>query len=186
LTSFIYYVFIAWLPAMLSEAGYAAERAGSLHGLMQFAGGAPGLLLLPLLPRMKNQRAIAFIAPLPGSVGLLGLLYAPSYAAIWILLFGLGLGAALILSLSFVSLRAGSPSQAAALSAMAQSVGYLLAAIGPALFGAVHDAAGGWGLALGICAVLCVVMALIGLGAGRAVQIGHDQSAAVCSPMAST
>lgn len=173
LTSFIYYVAIAWLPAMLVQLGYTPERAGSLHGLMQFAGGAPGLLLLPLLPRLKDQRALAFVSPLLGAAGLLGLLYAPSLATLWIFLFGVGLGAALILSLSFVSLRASSPSQAATLSAMAQSLGYLMAAVGPALFGAVHDVTGNWSIALGLCAVLCGVMAVIGLGAGRSAQIGN-------------
>jgi CP family cyanate transporter-like MFS transporter len=173
LTSFIYYVAIAWLPAMLAQMGYTPERAGSLHGLMQFASGAPGLLLLPLLPRLKDQRALAFVSPLLGAAGLLGLLYAPSFATLWIFLFGAGLGAALILSLSFVSLRASSPSQAATLSAMAQSLGYLMAAVGPALFGAVHDVTGNWSIALSLCAGLCVVMAVIGLGAGRSAQIGH-------------
>ncbi|WP_269747775.1 hypothetical protein [Achromobacter spanius] len=55
---------------------------------------------------------------------------------------------------------------------MAQCVGYLFAASGPALMGALHDRLGGWSVALALCAILCVAMAVIGLYAGRAIQIG--------------
>jgi CP family cyanate transporter-like MFS transporter len=41
----------------------------------------------------------------------------------------------MILGLTFIGLRASSAHQAAALSGMAQSVGYLLAACGPPLMG---------------------------------------------------
>ncbi len=48
----------------------------------------------------------------------------------------------MILGLTFIGLRASSAHQAAALSGMAQSVGYLLAACGPPLMGKIHDANG--------------------------------------------
>jgi CP family cyanate transporter-like MFS transporter len=90
---------------------------------------------------------------------------------VWIIFFGLGAGAAIILGLAFVSLRASNSHQAAALSGMSQCVGYLLAAAGPPLVGRLHDASGNWSVALAICAALCLVMALLGLFAGRAVHI---------------
>ena len=43
--------------------------------------------------------------------------------------------------------------------------------------GALHDRLGGWSVALGLCAALCVAMAVVGLYAGRAIQI--------CGPRAS-
>lgn len=170
ITCLVYYVAIAWLPAILADAHYSSAQAGSLHGLMQLSGAAPGIILLPLLPRLKDQRVVAFASPMLGALGLLGLTFYPAWAALWIVLFGLGMSAALILSLAFVGLRSANLQQAASLSAMAQSVGYLLAAIGPTLAGKLHDASGGWGLALGGCIGLCVVMAVIGGFAGRA---GH-------------
>ena len=54
---------------------------------------------------------------------------------------------------------------------MAQCIGYLLAAAGPTLVGALHDILGGWSVTLSLCTLLCCVMALIGLLAGRAIQI---------------
>jgi CP family cyanate transporter-like MFS transporter len=35
INSFVFYVGVSWLPAILRDAGYTAERAGALHGLLQ-------------------------------------------------------------------------------------------------------------------------------------------------------
>jgi CP family cyanate transporter-like MFS transporter len=171
INSFVYYVATAWLPSILTDAGYSSAQAGNLHGLLQLATAVPGLILVPLVNRMKDQRAIAFGTMLLAMIGLLGLIVEPAWATLWTTLVGLGAGAALILGLAFVSLRATTPHQAAALSGMAQCIGYLFAATGPTLVGVIHDFAGNWNVALGICAVLCLVTAILGLFAGRAIHI---------------
>lgn len=172
INSFVFYVAVSWLPAILRDAGYSAERAGTLHGLLQLMSAAPALFLAPLVRRMKDQRAAAFCSAAASFVALAGLILAPGLATLWIALLGLGTGGGIILGLAFVGLRASHAQQAAALSGMAQCVGYLFAASGPALVGALHDRLGGWSVALSVCAVLCSAMALIGLYAGRAIQIG--------------
>jgi CP family cyanate transporter-like MFS transporter len=172
LTCFIYFAAIAWLPSILQEAGDSSARAGALHGWMQLAGAVPALLLMPLLHRMPDQRWIAFASPALSAVGLAGLLVAPAFAALWVFAFGMGMGSALILSLAFVGLRAGSQQVAASLSGMSQSIGYLLAAVGPTLVGYLHEAARGWTAPLIACAVLCLVMCALGLSVGRAAHIG--------------
>lgn len=173
INSFVFYVAVSWLPAILRDAGYSAERAGSLHGFMQLASAAPALFLAPLLRRLKDQRAAAFCAAGASLVAFAGLIAAPAWGVLWIVFLGLGTGAGIILGLAFVGLRASHAQQAAALSGMAQCVGYLFAATGPALVGGLHDALGGWGVALGVCAALCGLMAVAGLYAGRAIQIGR-------------
>ncbi len=173
INSFAFYVGVSWLPAILREAGYSAERAGTLHGLLQLMSAGPALFLAPVVRRMKDQRAAAFCSAAASFVALAGLIAAPGWATLWIVLLGLGTGGGIILGLAFVGLRASHAQQAAALSGMAQCVGYLFAASGPALMGALHDALGGWGVALGVCAALCVAMAVTGLYAGRAIQIGQ-------------
>lgn len=93
--------------------------------------------------------------------------YSEAQAIIWTLLFGFGSGATMILGLTFIGLRASSAHQAAALSGMAQSVGYLLAACGPPVMGKLHDASGSWYLPLSGVTVLAIIMAIFGLYAGR-------------------
>ncbi|MDH2911132.1 CynX/NimT family MFS transporter [Kosakonia sp. HypNH10] len=167
INSLIYYIVIGWLPSILISQGFSEAQAGSLHGVLQLATAAPGLLVPLVLHRLRDQRAIAALVALLCAAGALGLWLQPGHAAIWTVVYGFGSGATMILGLTFIGLRASSAHQAAALSGMAQSVGYLLAACGPPLMGKVHDASGDWHLPLIACALLSVVMALCGAFAGR-------------------
>lgn len=173
INSFVFYVSVSWLPAILRDAGYSAERAGSLLGMLQLMSIGPALFLGPLVRRMKDQRAVAFSVAVASLVGFVGLVVAPGWGTLWIVLIGLGTGGGIILGLMFVGLRASHAQQAAALSGMAQCIGYLFAASGPTLVGALHDRLGGWSVALGLCAGLCVAMAGCGLLAGRNIQVGQ-------------
>ncbi|HGV8507555.1 TPA: CynX/NimT family MFS transporter [Salmonella enterica subsp. enterica serovar Typhimurium] len=167
LNSLIYYVITGWLPTILISHGYSEAQAGSLHGLLQLATAAPGLAIPLILHRFNDQRWIAALVSLLCAVGAAGLWFVPGQAIIWTLLFGFGSGATMILGLTFIGLRASSAHQAAALSGMAQSVGYLLAACGPPVMGKLHDASGSWYLPLSGVTVLAIIMAIFGLYAGR-------------------
>lgn len=167
LNSLIYYVIIGWLPAILISHGYSEAQAGSLHGLLQLATAAPGLLIPLILFRFKDQRTLAALISLMCAVGAAGFWLIPDQAVLWTLMFGFGSGATMILGLTFIGLRASSAHQAAALSGMAQSVGYLLAACGPPLMGKIHDLNGSWQIPLVGVALLAILMAAFGLYAGR-------------------
>lgn len=171
INSLLYYVLVGWLPAILTQQGYSAAEAGSVHGLMQLSCALPGLVLGAVVSRMNNQVVISTAMALAIGVALLGFLYVPGWATLWAVLFGAGSGSAIILSLMFMSLRVGSAHQAAALSGMAQGVGYLLAACGPTLAGKAHDLAGSWNTVMMGGFVLAVVMAVFGALAGRARQM---------------
>ncbi|MFE1280265.1 CynX/NimT family MFS transporter [Klebsiella aerogenes] len=171
INSLVYYVIVGWLPAILQSMGYSEAHAGSLHGLLQLATAAPGLAIPLVLHRLKDQRGIAVLVALMCVFSTLGLWLLPGQAVIWTLIFGFGSGATMILGLTFIGLRASSAHQAAALSGMAQTIGYLLAACGPPLIGKIHDAYGDWHIPLIIVALIAVVMALFGALAGRAREI---------------
>jgi CP family cyanate transporter-like MFS transporter len=129
------------------------------------------LIVGPAVQRMKDQRGVAIAMSFATAASLLGLWQLPSFAVVWVALFGFGAGAAFILGLAFLSLRAAHSHQAAALSGMAQCLGYSLAAAGPLLAGLAHDATGGWDVALACCVVATVLMAILGNLAGRATTI---------------
>ncbi|MCE9983400.1 CynX/NimT family MFS transporter [Leclercia adecarboxylata] len=167
INSLIYYVIIGWLPAILQSHGYSETEAGSLHGLLQLATAAPGIVVPLILLRLKDQRGVAGLSAMMCAVSSAGLWFMPDLAVMWTLIFGFGSGATMILGLTFIGLRASSAHQAAALSGMAQSVGYLLAACGPPLMGKIHDANGDWRIPLLACGLVSVVMAICGILAGR-------------------
>lgn len=85
----------------------------------------------------------------------------------WILIGGLGTGASLSVSLLFMAVRARTQLAATALSGMAQSVGYLIAATGPAAFGLVHELTGGWGAPLALVLGVMTAQLVIGFLVGR-------------------
>lgn len=171
INSLIYYVIIGWLPAIMISHGYSEAQAGSLHGLLQLATAAPGLLIPLVLYRFKDQRTIAALVSLMCAVGAAGFAVMPEQAALWTVLFGFGSGATMILGLTFIGLRASSAHQAAALSGMAQSVGYLLAACGPPMMGKIHDLNNSWQIPLVGVALLALIMAVFGVCAGREKEI---------------
>ncbi|HDR2788172.1 TPA: CynX/NimT family MFS transporter [Enterobacter asburiae] len=167
INSLIYYVIIGWLPAILQSHGYSETQAGSMHGVLQLATAVPGLAVPLILHRLKDQRGIAGCVALMCAVSAAGFWFAPGLALIWTVIFGFGSGATMILGLTFIGLRASSAHQAAVLSGMAQSIGYLLAACGPPLMGKIHDSAGDWRIPLMACALASIVMAGCGVLAGR-------------------
>lgn len=171
LISFIYYVMTAWLPSMLVARGYTSAEAGSIHGMLQLATACPGIVLVPLVQRLADQRALAAGMASLVVVSLLALQWLPGWAYICVPLFGFGTGGAFLLALSFIGLRAGSAPQAAALSGMVQCVGYLMSATGPALMGVLHDVTFSWQGPLYVCIGLSVVIGVLGIYAGRNVQL---------------
>ena len=177
INSLIYYVIIGWLPSILISHGYSEAQAGSLHGLLQLATAIPGLVIGLMLSRLKDQRGIAVLMAMLWCLSAIGLWLLPDFASVWVCIGGFGSGAAMILGLSFIGLRTGSAHQAAALSGMAQCVGYLLAAFGPPVMGKIHDVSGDWRLPLLGCALLSIAMAVFGAWAGRNAEIGSATNA---------
>jgi len=165
--SAVYYAVATWLPSILADAGFTQATAGTLHGVMQLATALPGLFLAPLVQRTRDQRGIAAALVSLGLVSIVGLCFVPGWAVLWVSGFGLGVGGAFILALAFLGLRTRSADQTARLSGMTQSVGYVLSASAPVLFGALHDKTGSWSPVLAICALLCGLLIILGLAAGR-------------------
>lgn len=169
--SMVYYVMISWLPSMVATAGFDAQSAGKLHGLMQLASSFSGFLLLAVLPYCKDQRIVAVLTTLLSMLGLLGIWLMPAGSYLWSFLFGFGNGATFILALSFFGLRTHNNQQAAALSGMAQSISYCLAALAPWLMGTLHEYTHSWSEVLVACVLINSGIAVLGLYAGRQQQI---------------
>ena len=172
LNSLVYYVLVSWLPTFLVDSGFSATQAGSLHGLLQLATALPGLIIGAVIVRYRDQRWIAMMMAALWVISLLGLWGMPSWAIVWVSTAGVGSGAAMILGLSLIGLRSVSAHQAVALSGMAQAIGYLLAAAGPAAIGKLHDQSGGWHLPLLFCTICAVIMMIMGFLAGKDRVIG--------------
>ncbi|HEX3502219.1 MAG TPA: MFS transporter [Xanthobacteraceae bacterium] len=172
LQSFSYYVAVSWLPSVLQDMGYTAGAAGWIITLFQIVALAATLAMPSLIRRGRDQRLLAVATPMLLVVAILGLIAAPGAALFWIVLAGIGNGPTMILALTFFGLRTNDHRQAAALSLMAQSIGYFIAALGPIIFGLLHDVSHGWTVPLLALAASLVIQAAAGFGAGRDTRVG--------------
>jgi CP family cyanate transporter-like MFS transporter len=172
LQSTVFYLLITWLPSIEQSDGVSAATAG-FHQLLLNAFGILGsLCVVWLVPRMKDQRLLAVISTLMLAGPIVGVLVDPGLDAIWISIGGLGSGVSFVLAITLFGLRTVNHGQTAALSGMAQSAGYLLAACGPIIIGVIHDQTGSWTPALVIILILLAGQFAAGLLAGRNRVIG--------------
>lgn len=162
-----FYTVFSWYSSILQSYGTSETTAGWLLFAYQLIGVVMSFVMPVVLSRMRDQRAAAVTSAVLTMTGYLGLLFAPGLAVLWVLVTGFGAGGVFFLALAFFSLRAADPRSSAALSGMGQSIGYLVAAVGPVLFGFLHDVTNGWRVPLAVLAGVSAAHALIGLRAGR-------------------
>ncbi|MGG0656169.1 CynX/NimT family MFS transporter [Rummeliibacillus pycnus] len=145
LQSLIFYTTAAWIPAMLEAQGMSANQAGWMFSIMQFSQ-LPMTFLIPILAgRKSDQRSLVVMFGSFYVVGFAGILMnLTSLTMLWMILIGLAGGASFGLAMMFFSLRTHNALEAAELSGTAQSIGYLLAAVGPVLYGYIHDLFESW------------------------------------------
>jgi CP family cyanate transporter-like MFS transporter len=172
LQSLAYYVTLTWLPEILREEGMSATRAGWMLALSQAVAILTMFLAPVIAGRRPSQQGVVVAAVALSSAGTLGLLLLGDTAGtLWVVLLGLGQGACFSLALTFFALRAPDSQHATALSGMAQTVGYLLAAVGPSLFGVLRDATHAWTVPLVLLLAVTVCLLVAGLGAARDAHI---------------
>jgi MFS transporter, CP family, cyanate transporter len=161
-----FYATLAWLPSVFHSHGLSTTKSGLLLSLSLVVGLIPALTLPSLAARAHHQRAFMLGVIACIATGWLGVLLAPTTLPyLWVIILGLGQNAAFPLALTLIVLRGGS--QTSGLSTLSQSVGYLVAALGPLLIGVIHDAAGSWTPPLILLLSLLVPQLAVGLSAAR-------------------
>jgi len=162
-----YYVLITWLPSIEQDAGISDTTAGLHLVLFSIFGIGGSLGCSALLARLRNQQVLGACIALVLVVANLGIMLAPGATVVWACVAGIGGGSSIVFALSLFGMRARSHRTAASLSGMAQSLGYILAAVGPVAVGALHDATGSWTPPMAVLLVLSGCLVVAGLLAGR-------------------
>lgn len=90
---------------------------------------------------------------------------------LWMTLLGLGQGACISLSLSYIVWRSPDTEHTGQLSTMAQGFGYLVAGLGPLGMGALYAATNSWTAPLITLGVLLIAQLVAGIIASRPVYI---------------
>lgn len=166
--SVMYFTMVTWLPDMLISKGLTPVRSGLALSYMQLISligtfFAPGLLM-----KLRQQQGVI----LGVSIG-----YLLGYSLLfwdqqWIIftsmtIIGIGSGASLSIAYTLISLRTLEDQTTSKLSGMVQSAGYILAALGPLLFGVSLDLVGNWDFLNWFLLIMTIQFLIFGWGAGK-------------------
>jgi CP family cyanate transporter-like MFS transporter len=177
LQSTIYYTVVTWWPAVEQSGGVSPVVAGWHQFAYQMFGLVGTVLCAATINRLRDQRALAVGVSVLMFAGILGQLLAPALGLLWVALIGLGSGGSIVLALALLGLRTRHHRQSAALSGMAQSLGYLLAATGPIVISVLHDATTAWVVPLVVMLGVVVVQVVFGILGSRNRFIDDDRGA---------
>lgn len=169
LQSSLFYVTVSWLPEILHYNGMDVTTAGWMLSYTQLIGMPVSFIVPVIAGRLKSQRSLVLILGISALLGISGLLVSSTFywLMVSITFLGLTVGGWFALALTFLAIRAKDGRSAGELSGMAQSIGYLLAAMGPVLIGFLHDMTNDWTVPLVVLLGITIVVILFGLGAGR-------------------
>ena len=168
-----FYMISTWLSPIDISHGRTPLVAGVDTMLYQVIGVA-GSVLLPVLFRGRLRRWIPALLPVCVAIAATGIVLIPAGMPVWICLGGLASGASLSTAITLMAVRARTHETASALSGMAQSVGYTLAAFGPFAFGALHDLSDTWTVPLLLLLLALGAQFATGLAVGRERYVLED------------
>lgn len=109
----------------------------------------------------NDESFAAVVCSIPMVCDGFGMLILPQAMALWCVVGGFAQGACLVVALTLIALRGQGEHHTVVLSSLVQSLGYLLAAIGPLIFGVCTQIMANHTLALvvftGTAVLQCVV-----------------------------
>ncbi len=166
--SLSYYVSLTWFPALLQDFGVDKNTAGLLIAFTALPGLVASLFTPMIAQRVRPTWVPFVVAALLPASAYLGLAFSPLHGTyLWMTLLGLGQGAAIGLALTYIVWRSPDVQTTALVSTMSQGFGYLLAGLGPILFGALHSATGSWDAPLWLLGGILVLQVVAGIAVSR-------------------
>nr|WP_083388562.1 MFS transporter [Anaerobacillus isosaccharinicus]MBA5586447.1 MFS transporter [Anaerobacillus isosaccharinicus]QOY35310.1 MFS transporter [Anaerobacillus isosaccharinicus] len=167
--SLLFFSLVSWLPTILQSKGITTSLSGWMLSILLLVG-LPGNFLAPIIAnRSKSQSGLAVSIALLFFIGIFGIWQVSTINLLmfFVILVGIVQGAGFSLALTFLVLRTKNSKQAMQLSGMAQSMGYLIAAIGPIFLGFLYDQFQTWTVSIIILLISTIFMGYLGHGAGR-------------------
>ena len=167
------YTVMGWFPYILISRGMTPAAAGQMLALVQVVSIPAVVLLLAMAARPGLLRRAFMLTCAASLAGYLALLVLPAdLAVVPAVLIGLGFGVFPLLML-VISRTGSDAAETTALSTLAQSVGYLFAALGPFGLGLLHDALADWTVPLVLLVAGAVLQLLLAHGVSSLVREGR-------------
>ena len=142
LQSALFYCSVSWFAEIMISKDFSPETAGLLLSISQFAQ-FPSTFIVPILAdKLHNKLIIPTVITIGYIVSLVGMLSTSGNFVLmltFIVIFALAGGGSFSYVMYLFSAKSRNESEAADISGLAQSGGYLLAAIFPPLLGYIRD-----------------------------------------------
>ena len=172
LNSIAFYTTLAWLAPSYVERGSTPAEAGGLFGLFTGAQVIGALLLPAMAERFPARRAFYAAFVVVAALALAMVAVAPHVAPpVVVMVYGLALGGGFAMGLALLSEYAHDGGGSARITAMAYSVTYLTAALGPFIAGTLLDTVGSWPLVYGLLVVVLLLQLVSIVPLRRGVRI---------------
>jgi CP family cyanate transporter-like MFS transporter len=159
----VYYLMVAWLPAIYGEAGTNAITTAGLFTVFN-AATLPAILLFPSWSdRIRRRRPPTLVAATLVLIGVLGLLALPQadpWRWLWPASAGAGISGVFAMSLVLPA-DVAPPGRTGAAAGMVLGIGYAAAALGPVIAGVVRDVTGSFDVTLRLLPVVGGVMIVL-------------------------
>ena len=157
INSVVFYGAVAWIAPSLNERGWDAEESGWLFGLFAFSQIIGGLALPWLTQKMPGRRVVWVLTVIVTVACLVIFAIEPTLATpLTLFLFGAANSGGFAMSLGMLSEFAPDAASSARLTAMAFTVTYLVAALGPTLAGAILQVFNSWVAVFLVLAVIAL------------------------------
>ncbi len=159
--SLLYYSLLTWLPSLWHAAGFSTIAASNLATLFQISG-MPITLITPIIGMKKAGPTILTWGIMLGfALGAFGIMISGNHFvlnALFAIIMGAGSGGAFAMCIVYFQIKASNVFETATLSGFAQSIGYVIGAVGPVLYGVIQSATQSWSLILIITIALTLIM----------------------------
>ena len=160
LQSALFYCSVSWFAEIMISKDFSPETAGLLLSISQFAQ-FPSTFIVPILAdKLHNKLIIPVVITIGYLISLVGMLYTSGNFVLmltFIIIFALAGGGSFSYVMYLFSVKSRNESEAADISGLAQSGGYLLAAIFPPLLGYIRDISD-WNKALYVLILTATVL----------------------------
>ena len=160
LQSALFYCSVSWFAEIMISKDFSPETAGLLLSISQFAQ-FPSTFIVPIFAdKLHNKLIIPVVITIGYLISLVGMLYTSGNFILmltFIIIFALAGGGSFSYVMYLFSVKSRNESEAADISGLAQSGGYLLAAIFPPLLGYIRDISD-WNKALYVLILTAAVL----------------------------
>lgn len=170
------YIIMGWLPKILVDSGVDPGQASIGLSIVGVLGIIGGVIMPVAVARTRKGHLSRFPVVFAAAMflGYVGMWLLPTQGwALWSFLLGLG-GLCFPMAIALMPARTRDPRVTASLSGFVQPVGYVLAALGPAVVGALYQWWGSWPPILLLLAVSTGLLGVVGMRAARPVLVDAE------------